>query len=241
MRKDKTAGALGTSNTKLKKRRIKGKRIMKIKQLSFILLFMTLTIPCHLEEKNMTYMVRLFWENIFLKGPLINGYSISDTIYFYPDTMYILKKDNKEKIVLAESGKGSNITGLLYLLKRENSWHIIKGVFDSLSIFDINIIFSDLDEKPPKEIISTWIHEGDIFFIRIDRIEGDKILNIFVSKDLGIPWICKNQPVTIRNDTLVVSYVLDDNSACETAIIKINNKGQPMFKVVKHTSIKKLE
>lgn len=189
------------------------------------------------ENKSSFYKFFTSSDTFFCKGEFIKGYNDSKVINVYADTTITLLCNDKKEIVVFTAGKRSDINGLFYFIKNKKEFNLLLQHTDSLSIFNIEVYIKDIDNQTPKEIVATWNHEGDVFFITVDQItETDEINNIFKSKDLGVPWIRDSQILYTRNDSLFFLYMLNDGSAHIEAQLKYDPKGELKMEEIKRIS-----
>lgn len=184
-------------------------------------------------KEKMLYIFYLDTQKIEVEGEVIKTRSEKDTLYIFPDTVYALFSGSSGALNLVKSGINSNVTGIFYLYHSEGKYKVIAQEVDPYTVFDTQIYFYDIDHQEPKEVVSIWYHEGDIYYVRIDQIfENTKVKNLYISKDLGVPTIENGQIMTIKNDTLYFLYMLDDGSAHEKAFIKCDSIGGLNLQVI---------
>jgi len=190
-------------------------------------------LNCDFSKDKMLYIFYFNNKQIETNGKVIKTFSAEDTLHIYSDTVYTLAADSTGELYLISTGANSNITGIFYLCKSNNRYKVISQAVDPYTVFDIKIYFHNLDHKEPKEIISIWNHEGDIYYIKIDKIIGNKkVQNLYTSKDLGVPTLENGQIMTIEKDTLLFLYMLDDGTAHEKAFIKYEADGNLSLQVI---------
>jgi len=141
-----------------------------------------------------------------------------------PDSIYTLSEQNEKHLLLVTAGTGSNITGLFYLLREGNSYELVHQIIDPLTIFNLEVYFYDITEDCKEEIVTLWIHEGDTYFITVDRIFDDTVINLFRSADLSVPWNGK-EIISSCNDTLYFYCQNPNGDGHKKIKLKFNKSG----------------
>lgn len=163
---------------------------MKIMIYFIIIFFLSIFLSCKKEKEVIFYL-----QNKNIKINIIDYKNYFKDVYkkkikIFPDTIYPLIADKEKEIFLILPGIGSNISGIFYVCKENKNYNLIFSHIDSMAIFTIDTIMIMNSHQNIKKIVSVWLHEGDIYKIFVDEIGQDSTINnIFISNDLGIPWM----------------------------------------------------